>query len=88
MKAAKEYVTVVLYGGRAVIFEYEGNKIVTWNYRDFLYLFCLCTPVDKLLSRSLEVLERDYGELYKGLTLEADFRGNTYSVTKSYQLYE
>ena len=35
-----------------------------------------------------EVLERDYGELYKGLTLEADFRGNTYSVTKSYQLYE
>ena len=88
IQAAKEYVTVVLYGGRAVIFEYEGNKIVTWNYRDFLYLFCLCTPVDKLLSRSLEVLERDYGELYKGLTLEADFRGNTYSVTKSYQLYE
>ena len=44
--------------------------------------------IEKLLERSLEVLERDYGELYKGLTLEADFRGNTYSVTKSYQLYE
>ena len=87
IQAVKEF-NAVLYGGRAVIFEYEGNKLVTWNYRDFLYLFCLCTPVEKLLERSVEVLERDYGELYKGLTLEADFRGNTYSVTKSYQLYE
>lgn len=87
-QTVKEIMNVVLKGERAVIFEYDGNKIVTWSYRDFLYLFCLCTPADKLLERSLEVLERDYGELYKGLTLEADFRGNTYSVTKSYQLYE
>ena len=87
IQAIKEF-NALLYGGRAVIFEYDGNKLVTWNYRDFLYLFCLCTPEDKLLERSLKVLERDYGDLYKGLTLEADFRGNTYSVTKSYQLYE
>lgn len=87
IQSMKEFVTV-LNGGRAVIFAYEGSKVITWSYREFLYLFCLCTSVDKLLDRSLEVLERDYGELYKGLTLEADFRGNTYSVTKSYQLYE
>ena len=87
VQSMKEFVTV-MKGGRAVIFAYEGNKLVTWSYRDFLYIFCLCTPMDKLLDRSLEVLERDYGKLYKGLTLEADFRGNTYSVTKSYQLYE
>ncbi len=78
----------VIKGQRAVIFEYEGEKMVTFSYRDFLYLFALCTPVEELLERSHAVLERDYGELYKGLTLEADFRGDTYSVTKSYQLYE
>lgn len=78
----------VIKGQRAVIFEYEGEKMVTFSYRDFLYLFALCTPVEELLERSHAVLERDYGELYKGLTLEADFRGDSYSVTKSYQLYE
>lgn len=78
----------VIKGQRAVIFEYEGEKMVTFSYRDFLYLFALCTPVEELLERSHAVLERDYGELYKGITLEADFRGDTYSVMKSYQLYE
>ena len=78
----------VIKGQRAVIFEYEGEKMVTFSYRDFLYLFALCTPVEELLERSHAVLERDYGELYKGITLEADFRGDTFSVTKRYQLYE
>lgn len=78
----------VIKGQRAVIFEYEGEKMVTFSYRDFLYLFALCTPVEELLERSHAVLERDYGELYKGITVEADFRGDSYSVTKSYQLYE
>ena len=78
----------VIKGQRAVIFEYEDEKMVTFSYRDFLYLFALCTPVEELLERSHAVLERDYGELYKGITLEADFRGDAYSVTKSYQLYE
>jgi hypothetical protein len=44
--------------------------------------------LDTLLQRSLTVLERDYGKLYKGLTLEADYRGQTYKLTKSYMLYE
>ena len=75
-------------GERAVIFKYEDVDIVTFDYRDFLFLFCLCTPEEKLLERSLTVLERDFGELYKGIKLEADFRGSTYSLEKSYQLYE
>lgn len=78
----------VTHGERAVIFKYEDQNIVTCSYRDFLYLFALCTPVEELLERSHQILERDYGELYKGITLEADFRGDTYTVTKSYQLYE
>lgn len=87
VQALKEYYAV-LHGQRAVIFEYDGEKLVTFTYRDFLYLFCLCVPLDTLLQRSLTVLERDYGKLYKGLTLEADYRGQTYKLTKSYMLYE
>ena len=87
VQAIKEF-HAVLKGKRAVIFEYDNEKIVTFNYRDFLYIFCLCTPEDKLLDRSREILERDFGKLYKGLTLEADYGGNTYKLTKSYQLYE
>lgn len=75
-------------GERVTIFKYEDVDLVTFNYRDFLFLFCICIPEEKLLERSLTVLERDFGELYKGIKLETDFRGSTYSLEKSYQLYE
>jgi hypothetical protein len=87
VQSMKDFLLVV-NGQRAVIFEYDDVEIVTYSYRDFLYLFSLLTPEDELLERSHEVLTRDYGTLYKGITLEADFRGKTYSVEKSYQLYE
>lgn len=87
IQALKE-IWSVINGGRAEVFNYEGETLITMSYRDFLYLFCLFVPEDTLLERALEVLERDYGELYKGITLEADFRGSTYTLTKSYQLYE
>ena len=78
----------VLKGQRATFFEYDGKKMITLSYRDFLYLLALTKSEDELLERSLEILTRDYGDLYKGLTLEADFRGSTYSLEKYYQLYE
>lgn len=87
IQALKE-IWSVINGGRAEVFNYEGETLITMSYRDFLYLFCLFVPEDTLLERALEVLERDYGELYKGITLEADFRGSTYTLTKSYRLYE
>ena len=78
----------ILQGQRATFFEYGGKKMITLNYRDFLYLLALTKSEDDMLGRTLEVLTRDYGDLYKGLTLEADFRGSTYSIGKCYQLYE
>ena len=78
----------VIQGQRATFFEYEDMKMITMSYRDFLYLMAICTPEEDLVNRSLEVLNRDFGDMYKGITLEAEFRGETYSVTKSYQLYE
>ncbi len=87
VQAVKDY-WYLIHGDRAVIFEYEGTKIVTYSYRDFLYLFAFCTKEEDLLERSREILTRDFGDLYTGITLEADFRGSTYSLEKSYQLYE
>ena len=78
----------VTHGKRVVIFRYEEVEMITYNYRDFLYLFSLLTPEADLLDRAHEVLTWDYGKMYKGIRLEADFRGETYYVEKSYQLYE
>lgn len=78
----------VINGNRAVFFDYDGVEMITMSYRDFLYIMALCTPEEELLDRSLEILTRDYGTLYKGITLEADFRGSTYSLAKSYQMYQ
>lgn len=79
---------LVVNGKKAVIFGYEGVEMITFDYRDFLCLFCLLTPEEQLLERAHEILTRDYGKLYKGIELEAEFRGETYSLEKSYQLYE
>ncbi len=79
---------MIVQGKSVVIFEYEDTEIITFDYRDFLNLFCLLVPEEDLLERSHEILKRDYGKLYKGVTLEADFRGNRYTLEKSYQLYE
>ncbi len=87
VQSVKDLILIV-QGKRVVIFEYEDTEIITFDYRDFLNLFCLLVPEEDLLERSHEILKRDYGKLYKGVTLEADFRGCRYTLEKSYQLYE
>ena len=87
VQSMKDFLLVV-NGQRAVIFEYDDVEFVTFSYRDFLYLFSFLTPENELLERSHEILIRDYGTLYKGVALGADFRGEEYTVEKSYQLYE
>ncbi len=87
VQSVKDLILIV-QGKRVVIFEYEDTEIITFDYRDFLNLFCLLVPEEDLLERSHEILKRDYGKLYKGVTLEADFRGSRYTLEKSYQLYE
>lgn len=87
IQSIKDYLDLTK-GKRIVFFKYEDTDLLQFSYRDFLFLFCLFTPEDDLLQRSLIVIKRDYGMLYKGIRLEADFRGETYYVEKSYQLYE
>ena len=75
-------------GDRAVLFKYDDTDIITMNYRDFLNVFCFFVPEETILERTRKVLERDYGDLFKGITLKAEFRGTAYYLEKSYQMYE
>ena len=47
---------------------------------------CLVTD-DKMLERMIEVLERDYGNLYTAVGVSGTYRGKTYLQEKTYQMY-
>jgi len=75
-------------GGTVSFIEKDGVEFIKLGYRDFMFLFTLFTPDSALLPRMLEVLGRDYGELYTGIKLETEYGGTGYDITKSYVMYE
>jgi hypothetical protein len=85
-KAGKDIQTL-RKGERVALYEKNGKKIVTAGYRDLLFLFMQAVPDDLMLERGLQILRRDYGELYTGLTATADTGFKKISVTRSYVLY-
>lgn len=85
-KAGKDIQTL-RKGERAALYEKNGKKVVTAGYRDLLFLFMQAVPDDLMLERGLQILRRDYGELYTGLTATADTGFKKISVTRSYVLY-
>ncbi|MBR6488722.1 MAG: hypothetical protein IKT20_07405, partial [Clostridiales bacterium] len=74
-------------GERVALYEKNGKKVVTAGYRDLLFLFMQAVPDELMLDRGLQILRRDYGELYTGLTATADTGFKKISVTRSYVLY-
>lgn len=85
-KAGKDIQTL-RKGERVALYEKNGKKVVTAGYRDLLFLFMQAVPDDLMLDRGLQILRRDYGELYTGLTATADTGFKKISVTRSYVLY-
>ncbi len=85
-KAGKD-INVLRKGERVTLYEHKDKKIVTAGYRDFLFLFMQAVPDDKMLERGLTVLKRDYGDLYTGLTANADTGFKKIQITRSYALY-
>ena len=75
-------------GGTVSFIEKDGVEFIKLGYRDFMFLFTLFTPDSSLLPRMLEVLRRDYGDLYTGIKLETEYGGTGYDITKSYVMYE
>lgn len=85
-KAGKDIQTL-RKGERVALYEKNGKKVVTAGYRDLLFLFMQAVPDDLMLDRGLQILRRDYGELYMGITATADTGFKKVSVTRSYVLY-
>ena len=77
----------VLKGETFALVKYEGMELVYVGYRDFLFLLMCLVSDDKMLERMIEVLERDYGELYTSVGISGIYRGQTYTQEKTYQMY-
>lgn len=78
----------VLNGETFALVSYEGMVLVYVGYRDFLFLLMCLVSDDNMLGRMIEVLKRDYGELYTGVGASGVYRGQEYSQEKIYQMYE
>ena len=74
-------------GERVTLAETKDKTIATAGYRDFLYLFMLAQSDDRMIDRSLNILKRDYGDLYTGLTAKADAGLKKIEIKRSYVLY-
>ena len=85
-QAAKDIKTL-RKGERVTIFKVKDKDLITAGYRDFLFLFMQTVPDEKLESRALIILKRDYGDLYTGITGTADTGLKKITVSRSYALY-
>lgn len=74
-------------GDRVTLAETKDKTIATAGYRDFIFLFMLAGDDDRMMDRGLTILKRDYGELYTGLTANADAGLKKIEVKRSYVLY-
>ena len=86
IQGAKD-ISTLRKGDRVTLAETKDKTIATAGYRDFLFLFMLAAGDDTMLDRGLQILKRDYGELYTGLTAKADTGLKKIEVTRSYVLY-
>lgn len=85
-QAAKDIGTL-RKGERVKLYETKGKKAITAGYRDFLFLFMQVVPDPLMEKRALLILERDYGELYQGLTGSASTAFKKIEVSRNYALY-
>ena len=86
IKAGKD-IRTLRKGDRVTLLEAEGKNAISAGYRDFLFLFMLAVPDNKMQDRALTILKRDYGELYTGLTATEDTCIKKISISRSYVLY-
>ena len=91
IKSAAESVSAlmdVLKGETFPLIQMDGMELVYVGYRDFLFLLMCLTLDDGMLKRMIEVLQRDFGELYTGVGAAGVYRGQEYSQEKIYLMYE
>ena len=74
-------------GGAVTLFEYLGTDIFELGYRDFLSMYAFYIPDNMLLSRMVDILERDFPDHSVSVCLEAEYRGEMITFENEYELY-
>lgn len=64
------------------------KRLLMTEYRDYVCFFLLAVPEEWKLSRMLEVLKRDSsGEIFTGISISVDYRGNRFLLEDTYDAY-
>ncbi|MBR1797226.1 MAG: hypothetical protein IJ757_04340 [Clostridiales bacterium] len=86
IEAVSELVTV-LNGGGVSFLNVGDTDVLTMEYRDFLSVFMNLVPDSLLLTRMLNIFNRDYPDYVTGISTEVDYRGETIAYEAAYELY-
>ena len=84
---AMEDVHKVNNGERISVFKENDTEFVKLGYRDFMFSFALLSPHQLTMPRMLEVLKRDYGEMFIAVTAVTDYGSYELDYARKYQLY-
>jgi hypothetical protein len=87
IQAVSDLITV-LRGDEVTFVEYEGEGIISLDYRDFLTFFMSFVSDENLLNRMHEVLVRDFPDHATGIAVETSYGNSLLTYEREYELYE
>jgi hypothetical protein len=75
-------------GERISVFKENDTEYIKVSYRDFLFSFALLVPYPLVLPRMLEVLKREYGDMF--IAVNAVSYAGTYELEcyRKYEMYD
>ncbi|MBP5180818.1 MAG: hypothetical protein J6127_05985 [Clostridiales bacterium] len=79
--------STILAGDEITIIEVEEAQILTMGYRDFLTLYMVFVPDSQLLTRMVEIINRDFPDYVTGIETETSYYGSVISYEAVYELY-
>ena len=74
-------------GEKISVFKENDTEFIKVGYRDFMFSFALLTPYPMVMPRILEVIKRDYGDLYVGISAVTNYGSYELSCDKEYLMY-
>ena len=77
----------ILAGDSITLYEVEGLGGITMDYRDFLTIYMSFVPDDLLVSRMVQIINRDFPDYVTGITTGTSIYGEDISYEAAYELY-
>ena len=78
----------VLNGEEVSFISWAGEDVLMLDYRDFLTVFMNYVPDSLILTRMLEVINRDFPDYATGICTNTDYRSTVIEYEVSYELYQ